>query len=679
MFRIAAAILLASTAPLSAQVKPSKPVAPLNNPKFNGTVKADTIQILGSGSTGDASGLTAVPNPDAAEGSLSRLAGVSLKRVATVAQLRARAPLPGDVIQLSEGGREGLFVWRSGDYAYPVSIDPRNGVFVKADNVAATAGAWVRAGWGDRCVPASWFGFNYTDDTAAIQSALNLVSNLNVKCVDQGSARTFFSSTINVPAGVRVQGNKSGQWKQIAGTNLGELITLGDDAQLVDIGLDGNWTQNPEVSPIRVAVRIGGANNTVVQGSKFTDFAGLGVVMNGGKKNRVEHNTFRKFFTGAVQIYGAHGYDENYITHNEVSGGGWGGIGVDGSNGNLVAFNRITGYLIGGREGRVTANLSGRTVTWVSGPKFTGATRGSWLVFSNGSEARIASVVSDTVVTTETDLPTLSNTQITLGTGDLSGVVQGSYNRFIGNFLKDTATFGFGYSLNVSGVECSFNDFSENTLVNIGKNAINYSATQFTGGGRLESNFAKNNTIVSSGVAGGIGASDRIAIYLQGIGSGSITNSHIAGNYVLTYSGEGQADYWLGTNGQLDNGSVTVSGNKSVGMKFPGIFNGVKQITLSPNWGSTATATNIVTDGSSVRFTLTSNGTGQNVAGSFVIQKIVEASSDVPTPIATVVNGSGYIPRMYGEDQTTRGNWVAYQLDNFTPAAGQTFEIWMKD
>lgn len=55
MFRILLVALLAATTPALAQVKPSQPVAPLNSPKFNGTVQTDKLQILGSGSIGDGS------------------------------------------------------------------------------------------------------------------------------------------------------------------------------------------------------------------------------------------------------------------------------------------------------------------------------------------------------------------------------------------------------------------------------------------------------------------------------------------------------------------------------------------------------------------------------------------------------------------------------------------------
>ena len=45
---------------------------------------------------------------------------------------------------LSEPGREGQFVWRTGDYSAEVAADTAEGVYIKADGVAATVGAWVR-------------------------------------------------------------------------------------------------------------------------------------------------------------------------------------------------------------------------------------------------------------------------------------------------------------------------------------------------------------------------------------------------------------------------------------------------------------------------------------------------------------------------------------------------------
>lgn len=60
MLPVLIAAIIAIATPAAAQIKPSQPVAPLNSPKFNGTVQTDKLQILGSGSTGDASKLCTV-------------------------------------------------------------------------------------------------------------------------------------------------------------------------------------------------------------------------------------------------------------------------------------------------------------------------------------------------------------------------------------------------------------------------------------------------------------------------------------------------------------------------------------------------------------------------------------------------------------------------------------------
>lgn len=79
---------------------------------------------------------------------------------------------------LTEGRRGGVFAWTTGDYSALVAIDPEEGIYIEADAVAATSGAWVRVGYG---IPmATWWGATgdgVTDDRAACQAAVDFISD----------------------------------------------------------------------------------------------------------------------------------------------------------------------------------------------------------------------------------------------------------------------------------------------------------------------------------------------------------------------------------------------------------------------------------------------------------------------------------------------------------------------
>lgn len=76
---------------------------------------------------------------------------------------------------LTEDGREGIFNWKAGDYAAEIAADTLEGVYIKADDIAATDGAWVRFFEGE--VNVKWFGAKGDDattaDRVAIQTAFN--------------------------------------------------------------------------------------------------------------------------------------------------------------------------------------------------------------------------------------------------------------------------------------------------------------------------------------------------------------------------------------------------------------------------------------------------------------------------------------------------------------------------
>jgi len=62
-------------------------------------------------------------------------------------------------VVLTEAGREGPFALRSGNYSAQIAADPQEAIFIEADDMPATAGAWVRqSGWAVGPIVYEWCG-----------------------------------------------------------------------------------------------------------------------------------------------------------------------------------------------------------------------------------------------------------------------------------------------------------------------------------------------------------------------------------------------------------------------------------------------------------------------------------------------------------------------------------------
>lgn len=113
---------------------------------------------------------------DGADWQLYNPSAASVK-VATRTALKALNTSSTSFIFPTEEGREGGFVFRSGDYSTYISSDTGEGVYIKADDTDADTGAWVRAHSKGR-YSVMWFGAS-TDNTNAenktvLQAAITL-------------------------------------------------------------------------------------------------------------------------------------------------------------------------------------------------------------------------------------------------------------------------------------------------------------------------------------------------------------------------------------------------------------------------------------------------------------------------------------------------------------------------
>lgn len=80
---------------------------------------------------------------------------------------------------LTESGRAGAFEFRSGDYSASITADTLEGLYIKADDTASSAGAWVRVYTGAANV--KWFGAkgdNSAADLPSLQAATDLVQSV---------------------------------------------------------------------------------------------------------------------------------------------------------------------------------------------------------------------------------------------------------------------------------------------------------------------------------------------------------------------------------------------------------------------------------------------------------------------------------------------------------------------
>lgn len=78
-----------------------------------------------------------------------------------------------ETVFLREARREGIFKWTAGNFSAQITADTQEGIYIKADAIASTAGAWVRQ-FNGRVFP-EWFGATgdgTTSDQTAVAAAV---------------------------------------------------------------------------------------------------------------------------------------------------------------------------------------------------------------------------------------------------------------------------------------------------------------------------------------------------------------------------------------------------------------------------------------------------------------------------------------------------------------------------
>ena len=129
-----------------------------------GVVSGSTFRILN-----DQVSSAIIAAAEAAQAAAEAAAvSVNIKNVNDRAALKGLDTVVTTLAFLREGGREGVFKWTTGDFSARITADTQEGIYVKANAIASTTGAWVRQYSGLPNV--KWFGAvgdGVTVDTAA--------------------------------------------------------------------------------------------------------------------------------------------------------------------------------------------------------------------------------------------------------------------------------------------------------------------------------------------------------------------------------------------------------------------------------------------------------------------------------------------------------------------------------
>ncbi|MCW0370283.1 glycoside hydrolase family 55 protein [Xanthomonas sacchari] len=524
-------------------------------------------------------------------------------------------------------------------------------------------------------------GDGANNDSPGINAAINAAVARGVSTVFVPRGTYVIDTDILLKPGIRLLGEPGSVIIQRSGANLGTMIDFGypstaDGATLEGLTIDGNAANNAVSLGSIFTVHVRTAARATIKSCVFQNTGGWFIATNGPFTKIQECEFFGSFMGCVFAFHGTPAPSDGYLLfeNNLCRELGGGAVLLQASNYGVVRGNRVLGTTVGGRGNRVIVNTSGTTVTWVSGPNFASIRVGMWVVLNNGAEYKIMAKVSNTQLTVDSAMPTLTNTQAGLGTGDLVGNLYSSFCQVIDNVLYGGATYGCGGVIGGSAYQCSYNIWARNEISYSGKHAIN--VTYDGGAGFLDNNTIRDNKVFNPGNSGGISANDRIGIFIGSGAAGKVVNTFIDGNSVVSAGGDGQTEYWLGFDGLNSAASVFVGKNVKTGMAFSGIKNDILSIVLESGWGGTAAVSDIVSNGDSVTFKVTANGGGIGSQPGLTVNKVVGSPDQVPTIVSKIVTSTGAVPPTIGEQQSTQGAWRS--VISATPASGAAYVFVMK-
>lgn len=218
---------------------------------------------------------------------------------ATRTALKALTSYAGGRAYLTESGRAGEFVFRSGDYSAEVTADTQEGIYIKADDAATTSGAWVRQY--DGPVNAAWFGAvgdNLTVNTTALQVAMN------VAALDTDATKSLYipageylTGTLYVPLGLRLFGDTGASETTAQGGSRLIQSGSGDVLRFESLNNGSLYYWYGEIDHLEIF-----GDNTEISGwgINFKDVSGNNVIPQ--DSNFLHHLAVRRCYEGGINV-----------------------------------------------------------------------------------------------------------------------------------------------------------------------------------------------------------------------------------------------------------------------------------------------------------------------------------------------------------------------------------------
>jgi len=433
----------------------------------------------------------------------------------------------------------------------------------------------------------------------------------------------LFSSTIQPRANVTLWSDLYiATIKQAAGANLTTLFDFAtnaaNNATIRGLVIDGNKANNGNnITTERFGMFVYDANDVLIEYCDLKNLCGHGVFARDGQRLKVWRNSLRDSLMYGVYVNSTSAAVQNapWIEANTFRNISGHSVLLLKSRSHQVHKN----YVFGQRKSGQFVTVSGSTVTWVSGPDFSGLEPGNFLIYDGGIEALILTRNSNTQLTVQGTPGNRTNVAAATGAADLIAVGDGAS----GQVSKNTVIGGASLGISVFATT-GFTDLSTAVFDNLTEatGSAGYSVQTAPSSAFVNEVSFDNNTAIDSGLNGAASDSNTLTgLYV----SGACIDVIPTNNKFFSYSGP-----MSGMNILTPGGVVRAANNIGIGVTQT-IQNGAT-VSLSAGWGAGAAVSDLIVTEDTLSFLVTTSAAAPSASPNITVtHRVMPARAKIPS------------------------------------------------